>query len=379
MALTLHGTVSDNTVALDRKTATPLIINGDMQISQRATSVTGKTSGDHYTVDRFKQDIGSMGTWSISQATDSPTGQGFNKSLKMDCTTADASPASSDNLIIQTSLEGQDLQVLKKGTSSAESVTFSFWVKSAKTGTYILELWDRDNDRQIAQSYTISSADTWEKKVLSFAGDTTGALDNDNAKSLTISWWLGAGSDFTSGTLHTSWSSRTNGNRAVGQVNLADSTSNDWYITGIQMEVGSFDSNGIPNFQFEDIRTSLGRCQRYFQKSFPQGTDPQNYSSYVAGQSDNSIGATMSSTEFKTVITLKCEMRSAPTITYYRAQNTPEDSEWTFFDGADKLNPSSMASNAQTHRFTATLTYSSGLTAGNAGLCQGNYSADAEL
>tara|TARA_A100001391_G_scaffold16630_2_gene9349 strand:- start:40134 stop:40979 length:846 start_codon:yes stop_codon:yes gene_type:complete len=208
-----------------------------------------------------------MGTWSISQATDSPTGQGFNKSLKMDCTTADASPASSDNLIIQTSLEGQDLQVLKKGTSSAESVTFSFWVKSAKTGTYILELWDRDNDRQIAQSYTISSADTWEKKVLSFAGDTTGALDNDNAKSLTISWWLGAGSDFTSGSLHTSWSSRTNANRAVGQVNLADSTSNDWYITGIQMEVGSFDSNGIPNFQFEDRCTSLARCQRYFAKT----------------------------------------------------------------------------------------------------------------
>ena len=135
----------------------------------------------------------------------------------------------------------------------------------------------------------------------------------------------------------------------------------------------------MPPFQFEDRGTSLGRCQRYFQKSFPQGTDPQNYSSYVAGQSDNSIGATMSSTEFKTVVTLKCEMRSAPTITYYRAQNTPEDSEWTFYDGADKLNPASMASNSQTHRFTAVLTYSSGLTAGNAGLCQGNYTAEAEL
>ena len=264
MALTLHGTVSDNTVALDRKTATPLIINGDMQIAQRSTSVTGKTSGAYYTVDRFKQDIGSMGTWSISQATDSPTGQGFNKSLKMDCTTADASPSASDNLIVQTSLEGQDLQLLKKGTSDAESITFSFWVKSAKTGTYILELWDRDNDRQIAQSYTISSADTWEKKVLSFAGDTTGALDNDNAKSFTISWWLGAGSNFTSGTLHTSWASRTDANRAVGQVNLADSTSNDWYITGLQMEVGSFDSNSIPDFQFEDRVTSLVRCQRYY-------------------------------------------------------------------------------------------------------------------
>ena len=302
MALTLHGTVSDNTVALDRKTATPIIINGDMQIAQRATSVTGKTSGDHYTVDRFKQDIGSMGTWSISQATDSPTGQGFNKSLKMDCTTADASPSSSDNLIIQTSLEGQDLQVLKKATSSAESVTFSFWVKSAKTGTYILELWDRDNDRQIAQSYTISSADTWEKKVLSFAGDTTGALDNDNAKSLTISWWLGAGSDFTSGTLHTSWASRTNANRAVGQVNLADSTSNDWYITGIQMEVGSFDSNSIPNFHFEDVCTSLARCQRYY---------------YVHAEGLNKTigaGANFSSSLLTCSVHFPTTMRSAPSL-----------------------------------------------------------------
>ena len=302
MALTLHGTVSDNTVALDRKTATPIIINGDMQIAQRATSVTGKTSGDHYTVDRFKQDIGSMGTWSISQATDSPTGQGFNKSLKMDCTTAHASPSSSDNLIIQTSLEGQDLQVLKKGTSSAESVTFSFWVKSAKTGTYILELWDRDNDRQIAQSYTISSADTWEKKVLSFAGDTTGALDNDNAKSFTISWWLGAGSDFTSGSLHTSWASRTNANRAVGQVNLADSTSNDWYITGIQMEVGSFDSDSIPAFQFEDVCTSLARCQRY-------------YYMHVNEVSKNiASGGYYSANIFATTIPYPVTMRSAPSV-----------------------------------------------------------------
>ncbi len=301
MALTLHGTVSDNTVALDRKTATPIVINGDMQIAQRSTSVTGKTSGDHYTVDRFKQDIGSMGTWSISQATDSPTGQGFNKSLKMDCTTADASPSSSDNLIVQTSLEGQDLQVLKKGTSSAESVTFSFWVKSAKTGTYILELWDRDNDRQIAQSYTISSADTWEKKVLSFAGDTTGALDNDNAKSFTISWWLGAGTDFTSGTLHTSWASRTNANRAVGQVNLADSTSNDWYITGIQLEVGSFDSNSIPPFQFEDRATSLARCQRYFTVIAPSG----NYGVF---------GQFYSGTHARFHTTLPTEMRAAPSI-----------------------------------------------------------------
>jgi len=273
MALTLHGTVSDNTVALDRKTAIPLIINGDMQIAQRGTSFTGITSGNTYGLDRQVLTISGLGTWTMSQESDAPTGQGFSKSLKLDCTTAQASPTGSNNLRLNYRLEGQDLQVLKKGTSNAEAVTISFWVKSAKTGTYILELLDGDNLRQISQAYTISSANTWEKKVLSFAGDTTGALDNDNELSLYLFFWLGAGSDFTSGTLNTSWASSTNANRAVGQVNLADSTSNDWYMTGLQLEVGTFDANSIPPFQFEDRATSLARCQRYYVRQEKQSTN----------------------------------------------------------------------------------------------------------
>ena len=378
MALTLHGTVSDNTVALDRKSATPIIINGDMAIAQRG-DLTGRSSGDNYVTDNFFTAMSSLGTFSISQDTDVPTGQGFRKSLKLDCTTAASVDGASDYIAFQKRIESQDLQLLKKGTSSAEYVTIAFWVKSTVTGTGTLEIQD-ENSRTISQTYTISSSNTWEKKVLSFVGDTSGALGNDNAKGFELIWWLGAGTTFTSGTLNTSWNAQNNANRvSSSNINIASSTDNNFYVTGVQLEVGQFDSDSIPSFQFEDFGTTLSRCQRYYQHSFPYGTAPQNYSSYVAGQSDNSIGGTMSSTEFKTVITFKCEMRSAPTITYYRAQNTPEDSEWTFYDGADKLNPSSMASNAQTHRFTATLTYSSGLTAGNAGLCQGNYSSDAEL
>jgi hypothetical protein len=157
--------------------------------------------------------------------------------------------------------------MLKKGTSSAESVTVSFWVKATKTGTNIVELYDGDNSRQISQAYTIDSANTWEKKVISFAGDTTGTLDNDNNNSLAVQFWLAAGSDRTSGTLNTSWATITNANRVVGQVNHADSTSNDFYITGVQLEIGTFDANSIPPFQFEDVGTSLARCQRYFTKT----------------------------------------------------------------------------------------------------------------
>ena len=103
-----------------------IIINGDMSIAQRGTSTASITSSGFYTVDRFHLNIDTLGTFTMSQDTDVPTGQGFAKSLKLDCTTADAAPAAGDTLFINTRLEGQNLQYLKKGTSSAESLTLSF-------------------------------------------------------------------------------------------------------------------------------------------------------------------------------------------------------------------------------------------------------------
>jgi hypothetical protein len=200
-----------------------IIINGDMSIAQRSTSVAGITGQGYNTViDRFETHASSLGTWTQSQSTDVPTGQGFATSLKMDCTTADASPGTSDYIFMSQKFEGQNLQYLKKGTSSAESLTLSFWVKSNKTGTYVVEIRDADNDRNICNLTQSHQLDTWEKKELTFAGDTTGALGNDNGNSLNCTWWLAAGTDFTSGTLATSWEARNNTDRAVGQVNLAD-------------------------------------------------------------------------------------------------------------------------------------------------------------
>jgi hypothetical protein len=143
-----------------------IVINGDMSIAQRSTSVASITSNAYYTVDRFETIISSLGTWTQSQSTDVPTGQGFATSLKMDCTTADAAPAASDRLIFRQSFEGQNLQYLKKGTASAVSLTLSFWVKSTKTGTFICELLDVDNSRAISKSYTVDVTDTWEKKTI---------------------------------------------------------------------------------------------------------------------------------------------------------------------------------------------------------------------
>jgi hypothetical protein len=145
--------------------------NGNMRIAQRATSTTGiGTSNGYFSCDRFKTGTAGSNTFRFtqSQSTDVPTGQGFANLLKMDCTTADTSLASGDRIEISPRFEGQDLQYLKKGTSSAESTTLSFWVKSNKTGTYICELYDTDNTRQISKSYTISSSNTWEKKRINF-------------------------------------------------------------------------------------------------------------------------------------------------------------------------------------------------------------------
>jgi len=275
-----------------------IIINGDMSQSQRSTSTSSITSSV-YVLDRWNVLPSSLGTWTNSQSTDVPTGQGFANSFKLDCTTADASPSASDLLIVRQKFEGQNLQYLKKGTANAESTTLSFWVKSNKTGIYICELIDTDNsNRTINKSYTINSANTWEKKTITFAGDTTGTLDNDNALSLALQFWLGAGSDYTSGTLQTDWGSQTPANRAVGQVNLADSTSNEWYVTGIQLEA----SETASDFEFLPFDINFTRCNRYYQTYAEAGT-------IVRGYGYNSTSG------LDTPFTFKTPMRAAPTMT----------------------------------------------------------------
>ena len=248
-------------------TAAPLIINGDMQIAQRGTSTASITSNGYYTCDRWYHRNSSLGTWTQTQESltsgDAYT-DGFSKSLKMDNTTADASPSAGDFGRIDYRFEGQDLQLFKKGTANAEKYTVSFWIKATKTGTNICQLWDNDNNRAVSQAYTVSSTNTWEYKIVNFPADTTGVMGNDNAYSLAVQFWLGAGTDFTSGTLQETWAAQDNTTAAVGQVNNADSTSNNWEITGVQMQVGEYTSSDLPPFRHESYGDNLRRCQRYF-------------------------------------------------------------------------------------------------------------------
>ena len=256
-----------------------LIINGACTISQRGTSQTGITSGGYKQApDRFHLNVVSAGTWTASQSTTAP--EGFSNSYKVECTVADASLAASDVIRLRQRIEGQNLQQLKKGTSNAESVTLSFYVRSSKTGTYIVELTDKDNSRHIAKSYSITTADTWQYVSVTYDGDTTGSLDNDNAESLTVQFYLVAGSDFQSGTLDTAWASQITANRAVGQVNLADTVGNDWYITGIQLEVGE---QATP-FEHRSYGDEFARCQRYYEQGIITGVVSASNTGYMMGR-----------------------------------------------------------------------------------------------
>jgi hypothetical protein len=189
---------------------------------------------------------------------------GFNNALKIDCTTAQGSLGAGDTLHIEQRFEKQDLGAFKKGTANAQKFTIAFWVKATKTGTNIVELQDEGNDRAVSATYTISSTNTWEHKVVTFPADTTGNFGTSNALGLIIRFYIFAGSSYTSSSLQTSWGASSTAARANGQVNNADSTSNNWHLTGVQLEVGEYTSATLPPFQHETYADNLRRCMRYF-------------------------------------------------------------------------------------------------------------------
>jgi hypothetical protein len=296
--VTANGLQDANGASLRGGMYRNLIINGDMKIAQRGTSTAGVTSGGYNNIDRFGFYVGTAGTWTVSRDTDVPTNQGFTTSQKLDCTTANASLSSGSYIIYEQKIEAQNLQHLKFGTASAESLTLSFWVKSNKTGTYTLDLYVEDGTSQLSYTYTIDSVNTWEKKTVTIQGNTSNSINNDNGEGFRINWWLGTGTDFNSGTFNTSsWQTRVSANRvSPSQVNLADSTSNYINITGVQLEVGS----GASDFEFLPYDVQLARCQRYcIQGDFA-----------FAGCYGGGGGVPLSA------CTYNIPMRAAPSITY---------------------------------------------------------------
>jgi hypothetical protein len=272
-----------------------IIINGDMSIAQRGTSTSGVTTTDgYYACDRFYTQT-DTGTWTISQSTDVPTGQGFAKSLKLDCTSAGTSNA--DEVGIRHKIEGQFLQYLKYGTSSAESLTLSFWIKTNKTGTYVCAFKNVSSvqERVVSFEYTVSSANTWEKKTITLPGDTSQALENTNTEELVVYWYFSAA--FGSGVTNT-WQNYSSSYLSNGSLpGLGGSTDDEVYITGVQLEAGTSASD----FEFLPTDVNERRCLRYY---FVHDPTSAFYAPYASNDAYNVYW-----------VDFPVTMRAAPTLT----------------------------------------------------------------
>jgi len=240
-----------------------LIINGNMAVAQRGTSVTGVSDSGYETVDRFRGSYnGAPDQLRVTHAQVADAPDGLTNSFKLTVTTPETTLASDERVRFQQRIEAYNLQHLAFGTSSASAITLSFYVKSSITGTFGVDLKNEDAGRSAAQSYTISSANTWEKKTLTFAGDQTSGFNNDNGVGLTVSWVLAAGTDYTSGTLATAFASTTSANLAPSnQVNLIGTDNATWQLTGVQLEAGV-----ATPFEHESYAETLRKCQRFYNR-----------------------------------------------------------------------------------------------------------------
>ena len=295
-----------------------IVINGAMNVAQRATSVTGlganATTNTYPTVDRWNTFHGgtTAGRFTMTQTADGPSG--FANCMKLDCTTADASIAAGEEFLISQKLEGQDLQAICKGTSDAKQLVVSWYAKGTPK-TYGIEMYDNDNTRHFTNTWTVTSS--WQRFTQVIPADTTGAFDDDNALSLYILFWLHAGSNFTSGSSASSWASVTAANRAVGVGSFFSSTDNELFITGVQMEIGS---QATP-FEHRSFGDELALCQRYYYHTYSYGspagtTFNQDYESpiIIIGTGNHGMGVCNA--------VYPVEMRVAPTVSFYGSDGT---------------------------------------------------------
>ena len=284
---TVTGILPAANTAANLSPGNNLIINGAMQVAQRGTSATGIGASDNNfpCVDRMKvRSELSAGRATVSQVADGPSG--FTKCLKFACTTTDTSIAAGETFFLTLIIEGQDLQQLKKGTSDAESVTLSFYVKGNASATYTLEMKDQDNGRINTQTFAVTTS--WNKISLTFIPDTTGAYDDDNLASLQVNLWLHAGSTYTGGTFASNtWASEVQANRvSSSSTSFLDSTNRTFFITGVQLEVGTV----ATPFNYRSYGQELALCQRYYYVFGGEGSAP-NIQGYGKG-GDNTFGFT---------------------------------------------------------------------------------------
>tara|TARA_R100001463_G_scaffold133814_1_gene195505 strand:- start:71 stop:1093 length:1023 start_codon:yes stop_codon:yes gene_type:complete len=278
-----------------------LIINGAMGVSQRGTSAVTASGSGTFSLDRFKAFQNGDGGFDVSQSTVAPTG--FNNSLKVDVTGADASIDAGAYKLLYYNFEGQDMSHLEWGTSNAKTITLSFWVRSTTTGNHSVGIRGGDASyNAYMTTYNIAVANTWEYKTVTIPGDTTASFTYDTDNTL----WGVLVFSFATGSTYTVSSNNTfhagNFIQATGAVNLFSSASNDWYITGLQLEVGE----QATSFEHRSFGDELAKCQRYFF----QLTDISSDGAGTFGQRYNN------DTAKRTIeIQYPTTMRTSPTLT----------------------------------------------------------------
>jgi hypothetical protein len=254
------NSMTDNVIQSNKN----FIINGAMQVAQRGTSAVAAGAGTYPSIDRFKAWESTDGAFTVERSTTTPAG--FTTSFKAQVTTADTSLSAAQYAQISQQIEAQNLQRLSYGTNDAKTVTLSFYVRSSKTGSYSITIYKDDTTKYLfSKSYTIDSADTWEKKTITITPDSnikasSGAIANDNGIGFYVFWNLAGGTNFDDAT-DNAWSSNTNHFHTNSQVNWMDNTNNNFYLTGVQLEIGDV----ATPFEHEDIGTTLEKCRRYFQ------------------------------------------------------------------------------------------------------------------
>ena len=236
-----------------------LLINGGMLVDQRQATMQFNASSN-YRCDRWYQGVSGGGTFQFTHSDDTPAG--FGKSIKIQCTTADTSLDAGAYGYIMHKLEGNALQSMNSTNGIVEH-TISFYAKASKTGVYTVNLRDEDNGQGNSKTFTISNANTWERYTLTFPAHSSGTLDNDNLSSYRIYWWFASGTNQTSGTFYNgTWGAHSNPNRvSSSNVNLGDNTSNNFLITGVQLEIG----DSASDFEHRSFAEEFSLCERYFQ------------------------------------------------------------------------------------------------------------------
>ena len=278
-----------------------LIINGAMQVSQRGDSFTNVVS--QHTLDRWKVYRNGTAEYTVTRSSDAP--DGFANSLRLDCSTADGTVDAGDYTIIQYNIEGLDLQLLNYGRASALTKTLSFWVKSNVTGIVTVSSEINTGPPFLSQDFTIYAADTWEYKTLTYVGNTTTAIDNDNSCGIELQMWLNAGSNFKGVAYNSStWQSTSADRVNPGNINISGSTSNYFQITGVQLEAGSV----ATPFERRQYGQELALCRRYY-----AGGD--GYMTLHPLAADGSGGYYRSQVYFDT------PMRAAPTVSLVSSVN----------------------------------------------------------